>query len=91
MAFMLWWPILVHHRHGWDTGGDLWGIFRAAHYIGWGFLGGVYDPVDWGQLPPGAGVLLAPVAMLSGHLGLTESFPPFFVARSHSCADARAD
>ena len=38
MAFMLWWPTLVDHRQGWETGGDMWGIFRAAHYIGWGFL-----------------------------------------------------
>jgi hypothetical protein len=79
MAFMLWWPVLFQHRHGWDTGGDLWGIFRAAHYIGWGFLGGVYDPSTGVNSPPGLELLLAPVAMLSGHLGLTESFPPFFV------------
>jgi hypothetical protein len=79
MAFMLWWPILVDHGHYWDTGGDLWGIFRAAHYIGWGFLGGVYDSSTGVNSLPGLEVLLAPVAMLSGHLGLTESFPPTFL------------
>jgi hypothetical protein len=79
MAFMLWWPPLVEHAQGWDTGGDMWGIFRSAHYIGWGFLGGVYDPSTGVNSLPGIEVLLAPVAMLSGHLGLTESFPPSFI------------
>lgn len=79
IAFMLWWPILVDHGHYWDTGGDLWGIFRAAHYIGWGYLGGAYDPSTGVNSLPGLEVLLAPVAMLSGHLGLTESFPPTFL------------
>jgi hypothetical protein len=79
VAFMLWWPLLVEHRQGWDTGGDMWGIWRAAHYIGWGFLGGVYDPSTGVNSLPGLEILLAPVAMLSGHLGLSESFPPFFL------------
>jgi hypothetical protein len=81
MAFMLWWPVLVEHSRSWRTGADMWGIFRAAHYIGWGFVGGVYDPSTGVNSPPGLEVLLAPVAMLSGHLGLSESFPPFFVSR----------
>jgi hypothetical protein len=79
IAFMLWWPVLVEHKHGWQTGADMWGIFRAAHYVGWGFLGGVYDPSTGVNSPPGLEVLLAPLAMLSGHLGLTESFPPYFI------------
>lgn len=79
MAFMLCWPTVIEHKHGWETGGDLWGIFRAAHYIGWGFLGGAYDPTTGVNSLPGLEILLAPVAMLSGHLGLTESFPPFFL------------
>jgi hypothetical protein len=79
MAFMLWWPLLVEHRQGWDTGGDMWGIWRAAHYIGWGFLGGVYDPSTGVNSLPGLEILLAPFAMVSDHLGLTESFPPYFL------------
>lgn len=79
MAFMLFWPSMVQHRSGWETGGDMWGIFRAAHYIGWGYLGGVYDASTGVNSLPGLEVILAPVAMLSGHLGLSESFPPFFI------------
>ena len=80
MASMLWWSTLVDHKSGWITGADLWGIFRAAHYIGWGFLGGVYDPSTGVNSLPGLEILLTPVAMLSGSLGLTESFPPFFLS-----------
>src|SRR3984885_1056645 len=81
MAFMVWWPTLFEDKHGWQTSADMWGIFRAAHYVGWGFLGGVYDPSTGVNSPPGMEVLLAPVAMLSGHLGLTESFSPYFIPR----------
>src|ERR1700732_3718063 len=42
--FMFGWDPLVKHTHAWFVGGDLWGIFRAAHYVGWGFVGGVYAP-----------------------------------------------
>jgi len=59
----------------WVTGGDLWGIFRAAHYVGWGFPGGIYDPSTGVVTFPGMSVLLAPVAMVSGGLGLSESAP----------------
>ena len=81
MAFMLWWPMLVEHKDGWQTSGDMWGIFRAAHYIGWGYLGGVYDPTTGVNSLPGIEIILAPIAMLTGHFGLTESFSPFFIAR----------
>jgi hypothetical protein len=56
----------------------MWGIFRAAHYIAWGFIGGVYDPTTGVLSLPGIEVILAPVAALSSHLGLSESFPPFY-------------
>lgn len=81
MAYLLGWGPMVKHISGWTTGGDLWGIFRGAHYVGWGYLGGVYDSSTGVVSFPGIEVLLAPVAMLSGALHLTESFPPFFVAR----------
>jgi hypothetical protein len=81
MAFMFLWDPLVHHVPGWDTGDDLWGIFRAAHYVGWGFLGGVYTPSNGVISFPGMPVLLAPVAVLTGQLHLTESAPLIFIAR----------
>ncbi|MGP0107331.1 MAG: hypothetical protein ACLPR9_00435 [Acidimicrobiales bacterium] len=80
MGFMFGWAPIVRHHSGWETGGDLWGIWRAAHYIGWGFLGGVYDPSTGVNSLPGLEVLLAPVAMVSSHLGLIESFPPYTLA-----------
>ncbi len=79
MGFMLGWAPIVQHRSGWTTGGDLWGIWRAAHYIGWGFLGGVYDPSTGVNSLPGLEIILAPFAMLSDHLALTESFAPYFL------------
>jgi hypothetical protein len=79
MVYMIAWGPVVQHRNGWITGGDLWGIFRGAHYVGWGFLGGVYDPTTGIVSAPGMEVLLAPVAVLSGHLRLTESFAPIFL------------
>jgi hypothetical protein len=54
---------------------DIWGTYRSAHFIGWGDLGNVYGD-DTGLVTfPGILVLLAPVAMLTGALGMTESFP----------------
>jgi hypothetical protein len=75
MAYLLGWGPLVEHRSLWSTGADLWGIFRAAHYVGWGYLGGIYTPSTSVLTFPGMSVLLAPVAMLSGALGLSESAP----------------
>ena len=73
MAFMLCWEPVVHHTQVWYTGSDLWGMFRAAHYVGWGFIGGVYTPTNGVIAFPGMPVLLAPIAMLSGRLDLSES------------------
>ncbi len=80
IAYMLAWTPVVEHRSGWVVGGDLWGIFRGAHYIGWGYLGGVYFPSNGIVSLPGLEIVLAPVAMLSGKLGLSESYMPFFLA-----------
>jgi hypothetical protein len=78
LAYLLGWSLVVHHSL-WTTGNDLWGIFRAAHYVGWGFLGGIYTPSNGVNTLPGMSVLLAPVAMASGALGLTESSPTLFL------------
>jgi hypothetical protein len=81
MVFMVVWNPVVHHQSSWATPGDLWGMVRAAHYVQWGFLGGIYTPGNGIVTFPGMPVLLAPAAWLSGRLHLTESFLPFFVPR----------
>jgi hypothetical protein len=75
IAYLLEWGPAVHHHLQWTTGGDLWGVFRAAHYVGWGFVGGIYDSTTSVNTFPGMSLLLAPVAMASGALGLSESSP----------------
>jgi hypothetical protein len=74
MAFsLLWWPL--QGRTGWFVPGDIWATYRGAHFVGWGDLGGVYASNTGLVTFPGITVLLAPVAMLTGSLGLSESFP----------------
>lgn len=75
IAYLLGWGPLVLHHSQWTTGSDLWGIFRGSHYVGWGFFGGIYDSSTGVNTFPGMSVLLTPVAMVSGALGLSESVP----------------
>jgi len=77
MCYTLFWAPVVRHHPYWITPGDLWATYRSAHYIGWGYLGGVYSAGTALVTFPGILLLLAPVAMLSGALGLTEAFPRF--------------
>jgi len=79
MLYMFAWIPVVHHRSYWATGDDLWGIFRGAHYVGWGFLGGIYTPSNGIVTFPGMPVILTPLALLSDHAHLTESYLPFIV------------
>lgn len=79
MAFELLWIPVVYHQSRWFTQGDLWGMLRAAHYVGWGDLGGIYTSGNGVVTFPGMAVLLAPVAMLSGALHLTESYPGVYL------------
>ena len=81
MIFMFFWNPLVRHVGSWNTGGDLWGIFRGAHYVGWGFPGGIYTSGTGIVTFPGMAILLAPVAMLADHFHMTESFAQIVVAR----------
>ncbi len=81
MLYLFFWGRVVHRGDAWTSAGDLWGIFRAAHYVGWGYLGGVYDPSTGFISLPGMPTLLAPVAVLSGSLHLTESAMPNFLQR----------
>jgi hypothetical protein len=77
MAYSLFWAPVVRHHPYWLTSGDLWATFRSAHYVGWGDLGGVYGAGTGLVTFPGILLVLAPLAMLTGALGLTESFPRF--------------
>lgn len=79
IVYMLFWNVVVHGAASWATGGDLWGIYRGAHYVGWGDLAGVYSGGTGIVAFPGMAVLLAPVAMLTGHFSMSESYGPFFV------------
>ena len=81
MVFMVAWTPLILHNGSWNMGDDEWGIFRGAHYVGWGYLGGIYTPSNGIISFPGMSVLLAPLAMLSGTLHLTESYPPYFLTQ----------
>ena len=80
LLFEFFWLPVVHHDPVWFTQADMWGMFRAAHYVGWGYLGGVYTPGTGLLTFPGMPILLAPVAMLSGALHLTESTNPVILA-----------
>jgi len=77
MAFSLLWAPLVRHHPYWITSGDLWSTYRSAHYVGWGDLGGVYSAGTALVTFPGILLVLAPLAMATGGLGLTEAFPKF--------------
>jgi hypothetical protein len=65
MAYTLFWGPVVRHRSVWITPPDFWATYRAAHYVGWGDLGGVYAAHAGLVTFPGILVLLAPVAMLT--------------------------
>ena len=80
LAYCFFWVPLVHHGHRWVEPGDIWQTFRSAHYVGWGDIGGIYTGGTHLVTFPGIAVLLAPVAMISGALGLTESIAPFYLA-----------
>ena len=73
LAFVFFWPPVVEHVDAWFNPWDVWGIFRGAHYVAWGDLGGVYNSETGIVAFPGMAVLLAPVAMLSDSLHLTSS------------------
>jgi len=76
-AYSLWWAPVVQHQAEWLSPADLWGQFRAAHYVGWGDEGSIYANGTSLNTFPGIAVLLSPVAMVSGALNLTESFQLF--------------
>ena len=75
MAYSLLWAPVVRHTSVWITPPDFWATYRAAHYVGWGDLGGIYGAHAAVVTFPGIAVVLAPCAMLTGALGLLESYP----------------
>ena len=77
MAFSLFWAPGVRHHSYWLMSADLWATYRGAHWVGWGDLGGVYSAGTHLVTFPGILLVFAPVAMLTGALGLTEAFPRF--------------
>jgi hypothetical protein len=81
MAYSLAWGPLVRHVHGWMFSADIFGAYRSAHYIAWGDFGSVYAAGTGIVTFPGILLLFAPLAALTGHLGLTESFP-YYVPHS---------
>ncbi len=84
MAYSLAWNPAVHHSEVWVIPGDIWSTFRAAHWVGWGNIGSIYGKDTQLVTFPGIAVLLAPVAMVSGALGLGESITPIILARPTS-------
>jgi len=75
MAFGIWVGPAMFGTHAWMIPGDIWVTQRAAHIIAWGGEGILYQH-SYGYITfPGAAVVLAPVAMLSSALHLSESFP----------------
>jgi hypothetical protein len=75
MAFGLLWAPLTGHGALWVPPGDIWSTYRGAHFVGWGDLGGIYGAGTRLVSFPGILFVLAPVAMLTSALGMTESFP----------------
>jgi len=75
LAYSFFWNPVVHSKVGWMQAGDIWATFRSAHYVGWGDLSDIYNHETGFLAFPGIAVLLAPVAMLTYHFGLSESFP----------------
>ncbi len=84
MVYSFRWNAVVHHTGSWVIPGDIWSTFRAAHWVGWGDLGSVYGRDTQLVTFPGIAVLLAPVAMVSGGLGLSESIDPIFLSQPTS-------
>jgi hypothetical protein len=75
--YSLFWASVVRHQPSWLFSGDIWATYRSAHYVAWGDLGGIYGAGAGLVTFPGVLLAFAPVAMLTGSLGLTEAFPKF--------------
>ncbi len=74
LAYSLFWAPLVQHHQSWIAPGDLWETYRAAHYIGWGDYGDIYNSGSGLVTFPGIALVLAPVAQLTWLLHMVDSF-----------------
>jgi hypothetical protein len=70
---------VFRHSNTWTDPMDIWGTFLGAHYVGWGYLGGIYTRETGMVTFPGIAVLLAPVAMLADSLHLSSSIGGFLL------------
>jgi hypothetical protein len=78
MAFSFFWLHLTQtgfYHQFWLTPGDIWTSYRTAHWVGWGAYGSLYSATNGYLTFPGLAILLAPLAMLTRVLGLTECLP----------------
>ena len=74
MANCLWLAPELHHG-GWAYPGDIWSAYRSAHFVAWGAIGSIYSAGTYLVTFPGMVVALAPLAGLTGALGMSEGFP----------------
>jgi hypothetical protein len=78
MLHSFFWETLTQHglfRDYWWVPGDIWATYRTAHWIGWGAYGSLYSGTGAYLTTPGIALVLAPVAMFTHALGMSESFP----------------
>ena len=79
IAYFFFFDPLFRHSNTWTDPIDLWGIFRGAHYVGWGYLGGVYNQETGMVTFPGIALVLAPVALLADSLHLSSAIGGFIL------------
>jgi hypothetical protein len=77
LAYSFFWAPLVQHHQNWITPPDLWETYRAAHYIGWGDVGDIYNSGSGLVTFPGIALVLAPVAELTWLLKMVDSTSTF--------------
>lgn len=71
LAYSFLWAPITGRGTGWEQPGDLWWTFRSSQYVAWGDIGGIAHAVTL----PGIAVVLAPVALISGWMGLSVGYP----------------
>lgn len=77
MLFSFFWVQTIHSgswTHFWLVPSDIWGVYRTAHYIGWGGYSAIYSTGVFISFP-GILFLYAPLAMITGTFGMSEDFP----------------
>jgi hypothetical protein len=75
MAFSLWSRLVTTGVNEWRMPGDIWGIMRVAHLMGWGGYADIYAHGSLMNAAPGIALVLVPVAKLGDLLNLSEPYP----------------